>query len=1138
MRYSLIKVFCTFFLMAVLLFGASFKQKIAEPNRYYHSCPFSFTLKQNAKTSAGVFDAEGVLIKTLWSGISYPAGTHDALWDGTNDEGNLAPAARYQIRVLSNNVNYTWEGVIGNTSEKFTGPTLFRAHNPIQGIAIAGNTAYYTVGYNEQGSSGFKFDTQKHFSKSNIAGGGIEANSVATDGKNVYWTAFEIKTNTNFIHVTSVANDAPVNLSGGQLMQVVKTKVKLNVLEKASLPDKIKGLAVQKNGEYLLVAHYNTNQVHVLNKTTGQLRSKLSLTSPDAIAVDGSNHAWISYIDNGKPAVSLFSITESGNLQSSNESLPGLVKPLAIAVSPDNALVVVADGGNSQQLKAFDNKTGTVKWIFGEAGGYARNADVRNDKFYFSDLRSQLGTCLAFEPDGSFWVEDSGNSRLQHYSANHTFINRVMFLPTSYNTTVNRTDQSSVFSDYLEFKIDYTKPLQPGNNSWTLVKNWGALVPSDLDRKYTRLKDVITLSNGRTYALIGGKVKQNRQVVEFTAQGSVRFTGYEIPMNYSMDKNGDLYRVSNFELGLPNVWFKRKLKINEAGNLTWGPEIEVASTAPTTANDPLNEGNGVVPYASEITSSQVFVGFNPRVSTSSTRPHLGGVKLGDHKWLWQTAIGTHKGYKGDFPTNGAFDNGNGVRYAGSLALALDRSIFWGYYGEFWKNSETNKWNQVYDDGLFVGQFGITGPQVSEKEGAAMMAGNAMAASVVKDNNGNAYLYHNDEGTHSGVHRWKINNLQSISEQTIAVNLAYHKQGLLAEYFRGDDLNNLNKIYSGISPTVERVKVGNRPVSARFTGFIKPANSSSYTFEGTTTNGMRLWLNNKLIINNWEGKSGKEKSSPIALNSSTAYAIKIEYRQLSFNNSNLLRWSEASGATVSIPNTQLWPAESSEQSSAKDLLAGLPYDASLQDGLYGWKRDKPNEDLTNKYSKWWTVHTNVRKYDRFSSPDLYISFRQANSVNTVTRSLGDNTTSLKQWKLNAIVNFEGNYANEDADLSANGNGGSYIEVLDDGGRVITRLFFHSDNGTDVGQLFANNKSVFKTTRDGLRNVMYLSHPLIIEMENGIATVKFGSYPAIKTSAFDPASHWSRPQTLRFYFWCKTKNSSRAIDIEKLYYSVIK
>jgi len=1135
----------TALLFAVAVFiTVSFRQIAVEPNGYFHSTPFKFTLLQSAATSAGVYTTDGVLVRTLWSGVKYASGTHSAIWDGTNDEGNLLPAAPYQVKVLSNNVKYTWEGVIGNTSGKLTGPTIFRGHNYIKGLAIAGNTAFYTVGYNEQGSSCLKFNTQDAEGKTTIGSGGIESSAATTDGKLVYWVSYEIKTNSNFIQATQVANDAPVTFTAGQAFTVYKSKAHLSVLENAAMPDAIKAIAVQKNGRYLLSAHTHLNQVHVLDKITGKLVSTVSITNPNAIAVDQKNHAWVACMSNGKPSVCCYQINADGGLQYINKFLPGLVKPLAIALSPDDATVLVADGGSSQQLKAYDNSSAQLKWAFGETGGYMNSAAVNDRKFYFSDVRNELGTSLAFSADGSFWVEDSGNSRLQHYSANRVFINRVMYLPTSYSVTVDRNDASRVFSDYLEFKIDYAKPLSQYNGSWTLVNNWGATVPKEWDRAYNRLKDVVTLKNGRTYAFLGRKgSKTGRQVIELTSQHSVRFCGKTVPMDYSMDQEGDMYHISAFKLGVASSWLKLKLTgFDQDNNPLWGNENLVAATQSATINDPLMEGNGTI-YGSEKTSTNVFVAFNQRASvTGSARPHLGGVKLGDHKWLWQTAIGTHRNYRGDFPADGAFDNGNRVHYAGSMAVALDRSIFWGYYGEFWKNSETNKWNQVYDDGLFIGQFGTTGAQITEKEGAAMMAGNAMAASVVKDADGNMYLYHNDEGTHSGVHRWKISNMGSVAEQVIKVTLANTKHGLLAEYFKSPDLDNLNLTYVGVNPLAafgvkqipSQANSNNKGelMSVRLSGYLRPASAASYTFTTNNPDNMRVWIGDKLVADNWAGKANQSK--PIALNGDTSYPIKIEFKQSAGVQGFTLLWSANGQAATAIPTEMLWPAELPQQANAVDLLAGLPFDGILEDGLYGWERGKSAEDYTNRYGQFLTVLTNKRVYNKRSSPDLFASFRQGNSIKTVTRNLGNNKP-LNQWKINAVVNFEGNSANDDTDLTEKGSGGSFLEVLDNTGKVITRIFFHADKSTDASQLYANNQVIINTNSAGINKVMRTSQPLSIQVEKGICTFQYGSYPVVKAPVFDPASRWTQPKTFRVYFWCKTRNLSRAIDIENMSYS---
>jgi hypothetical protein len=46
-----------------------------------------------------------------------------------------------------------------------------------------------------------------------------------------------------------------------------------------------------------------------------------------------------------------------------------------------------------------------------------------------------------------------------------------MFLPASYQSAVSPGEPTRVFSNFLEFSVDYSKPI---NTSWTLVNNWGA----------------------------------------------------------------------------------------------------------------------------------------------------------------------------------------------------------------------------------------------------------------------------------------------------------------------------------------------------------------------------------------------------------------------------------------------------------------------------------------------------------------------------------------------------------------------------------------------------------------------------------------------------------------------------------------
>ena len=56
---------------------------------------FSFTLDEPCKTSAGVYQTNGTLVRTLWSKVRYYApGTYTTIWNGLDDNGNAVAAGR------------------------------------------------------------------------------------------------------------------------------------------------------------------------------------------------------------------------------------------------------------------------------------------------------------------------------------------------------------------------------------------------------------------------------------------------------------------------------------------------------------------------------------------------------------------------------------------------------------------------------------------------------------------------------------------------------------------------------------------------------------------------------------------------------------------------------------------------------------------------------------------------------------------------------------------------------------------------------------------------------------------------------------------------------------------------------------
>ncbi len=65
-------------------------------------------------------------------------------------------------------------------------------------------------------------------------------------------------------------------------------------------------------------------------------------------------------------------------------------------------------------------------------------------------------------------------------------------------------------------------------------------------------------------------------------------------------------------------------------------------------------------------------------------------------------------------------------------------------------------------------------------------------------------------------------------------------------------------------------------SVRWTGSVMPANSEQYRFYTQSDDGVRLWINNTLIIDNWSNHRVTENSGVITLAAGKKYPIRLDY----------------------------------------------------------------------------------------------------------------------------------------------------------------------------------------------------------------------------------------------------------------------
>ncbi len=95
-------------------------------------------------------------------------------------------------------------------------------------------------------------------------------------------------------------------------------------------------------------------------------------------------------------------------------------------------------------------------------------------------------------------------------------------------------------------------------------------------------------------------------------------------------------------------------------------------------------------------------------------------------------------------------------------------------------------------------------------------------------------------------------------------------------------------------------------SARWTGSIAPATTGTYSFQTVSDDGIRLWVNGVLLIDDWTSHGATtDTSGAINLEAGTRYAVRLEYFDATGSAVARLRWrTPISGSYPAVPATRL------------------------------------------------------------------------------------------------------------------------------------------------------------------------------------------------------------------------------------------
>jgi predicted phage baseplate assembly protein len=161
-------------------------------------------------------------------------------------------------------------------------------------------------------------------------------------------------------------------------------------------------------------------------------------------------------------------------------------------------------------------------------------------------------------------------------------------------------------------------------------------------------------------------------------------------------------------------------------------------------------------------------------------------------------------------------------------------------------------------------------------------------------------------------QWPDFNVASISDPPTA---AATGTGLYGEYFNALDFR--ERKLSRTDPRIDFAwgtgspapGIGADTFSVRWTGWVQPSSSGVYTFFTVSDDGVRLWVNGQLLINNWTDHAPTEdQSPPIQLVGGQKYDIKLEYYERRGGATIQLLWSGPGVPKQVIPQARLYPRD--------------------------------------------------------------------------------------------------------------------------------------------------------------------------------------------------------------------------------------
>lgn len=146
-----------------------------------------------------------------------------------------------------------------------------------------------------------------------------------------------------------------------------------------------------------------------------------------------------------------------------------------------------------------------------------------------------------------------------------------------------------------------------------------------------------------------------------------------------------------------------------------------------------------------------------------------------------------------------------------------------------------------------------------------------------------------------------------------------RHGLKGDYYLGNQFESYR--FTRVDPNIDFIWTNQvvdprmptrQPFSVRWTGTIKPDFSETYTIYTSSDDGVRLWIDGRLVIDNWTEHAPQEDVVRVPLQGGREVPIRLEYFEVDGLQIQVIKlyWESPSQPKVYIPTRSLFPPKPS------------------------------------------------------------------------------------------------------------------------------------------------------------------------------------------------------------------------------------